>query len=406
MIYCTIIFLLVLLAYHYDYQNHIRYRSEWFIVLMIIFILVAGLRYRLGIDSTRYEYYFTSLPSLGELSTFDYDSVRYGVGYLFLNAIARSLSDNFVIMQCLHAIFINSIIFWFIYRNTRHIFTALLLYAFLYYFTYNFEILRESCAAVIFLYSWQYFKNEIWGKYYICCIIAILFHPSAIFLLILPVFYLPAFRSFFRMGWTFGISCGCVFIIAAYLSVRFFDYLQLITIASVDDYAASYADSTLGGEKSLNIKGIGVFIIKIIIYPLVTMICLKGSKYFRSNIDIPSNITEKLEYLLCWYVYIAIISNFIQIFYRFNNYLTPFWTLALADVLFSVLKVSKRKLRLSFGIWTLLILPYLSLNIYGYFLEDGKSGIKLYKRYYPYSSVLNPVKDEKREQLFRYLGGA
>lgn len=405
MIYLFVIILLILLSFHYDYQQHNKYRLHWYICVAVIFVLLAALRYRLGIDSTRYAYQYPLLPSLSELGSFDYDSVRYGRGYLFFNAIVRSCSDNFVAMQFVHAIFINSIIFAFFYKNTRHIFFAALLYFILSYFTYNFEVLRESCAVATFLFIWRYFKSNKWINYYLGCVVAILFHPSAAFLLVLPIFYLPIFRNFFKMGWTFGITCGLVFIIAAFLSVKFFDVLQLMNLAVVDNYAQTYENSSLAESKSLNIIGISVFLIKSILYPFVAIAILKGSKYFGSCISIDSEEKSKLEYMLCWYVYIAITANFIQLFYRFNNYLIPFWFIVLSDIVFNGIKYNRCKIKLSFVQWVILLFPYFTLNLYGYFSDDNKSGIYLIRRYYPYSSVINPHKDAKREQLFRYLGG-
>lgn len=406
MLYISIISLLVCLIYHFDYQKHTTYRLSWYIFCGIIFVIVAGLRYRLGIDSTRYDYKFSASPSLMELFSYNYGETRYAPCYIFLNAIARSCSDSFVMMQFLHAIFINSFIFYFFYKNTKHVFFSLFLYFILIYFNYNFEVLRESCAIAIFLFSWKYFKSNDWIKYYICCIIAILFHPSALFLLIFPIFYIPVFRKFFCMGWTFGITVIIVFIISGIVSVKFFDLIRLINIASVDNYAEMYENSSLAESKNLNLIGKATFFIKNLLYPFVAIILLKGSHRFGIRMEIKSDEKYKLEYFLCWFVYISIATVFIKLFYRFNNYLIPFWIIILADVVFSKIHFKRNKhIVLSFGLWWMVLLPYIAINLYGYFSEDTGSNIPLIKRYYPYSSVLNPEKDPKREELYRYLGG-
>lgn len=406
MLYLFIITLLLLLSFHYDYQHHVKYRMTWYIIILIIFIMVAGLSYRLGIDSTRYAYEYTNLPSLSELNSFNFEGTRYGRGYLFFNAIVRSCSDDFVAMQFVHAIFINSIVFYFIYKNTKHLFFAILAYFILSYFSYNFEILRESCAVAVFLFSWRFFKSNNWLKYYCCCVVAILFHPSAMFLLILPILYLPVFRIFFRMGWTFGITCGMVFIVAAILSAKFFDVLQMFNLAVMDEYSQIYQNSSLAESKNLNILGITTFLIKSIIYPFISIAILKGAKHFGSTLSLDPEERGKLEYMLCWFVYMSIVANFIQIFGRFNNYLIPFWFVVLADLVFNSLRCWKYKIKLSFALWLIILMPYFSINLYGYFSDDSQSGIKLIRRYYPYSSVLTKEKNETREKLFRYLGGA
>ena len=406
MIYFAIIFLLILLIYHYDYQDHSKDRLQWYVACCIILILLSGLRYRLGIDSTRYDYGFIQMPSLSKLDSYNYDDTRYGVGYIFLNSIARTLSDSFVMMQFLHAIFINSLIFLFFYRNTKHIFFATFLYFLILYFNYNCEILRESCAIVVFLFAWKYFKTDAWLKYYIYCVIAVLFHPSALLTLLFPIFYLPIFRYFFRMNWIFGFTCVIVFVIAGIISIKFFDLIQLISLSSMEDYAETYRNSSLAESKSLNIIGICSFFLRSILYPFVAIVILKRIKNKIPCNNNESGENEKLEYMICWYTYISIITLFISLFYRFNNYLMPFTILVLADVVFTKVKISRQRvLKLSFVFTWFLMLPYLAINIYGYLSDDNGSGIKNIRRYYPYASVLDPYKDAKREQLFRYLGG-
>lgn len=403
MTYLFIITLLLLLIFHYDYQKHKQNRLGWYIFVLIIFVLVAGLRYRLGVDSTRYEYGYKLTPTLAQLPTYDYESTRYGFGYLFFNAIARSISDNFVMLQLLHASFINSIIFYFFYKNTNHIFTALLLYFFLAYTNYNYEVLRESCAIAMFLIAWRYFLSNRWIKYYICVAIAILFHISAAILIFLPIFYIPWFRSFFSYGWKFYLMIGVVLVVSKIVSDYFFDWLKLLEISSMDEYATTYENSSLGEAVSVNIKGQIYYFIKSFLFPACALFLFHGSKLMSVEMDVSPQVRLKLQYMVCWLVYLSMAMIFIKLFYRFCNYFLPFYIILLTDVLFSKIKYKKRKVRMSYVVWMVILVPFIYINISDYFRADSGSSIPQIRRYYPYASVLNPEKNKQREQLYRFL---
>ena len=58
MIYCAILFLLVCLSLQYDINGAKKGRDIWYGFMLVAFILVAGLRWRIGIDTPSYLYNF------------------------------------------------------------------------------------------------------------------------------------------------------------------------------------------------------------------------------------------------------------------------------------------------------------------------------------------------------------
>lgn len=62
-------------------------------------------------------------------------------------------------MQICQAILVNIILFWFIKRNTKNIFFAVLIYYVFLYTNFMCEVMREACAVSMFLLSWEYFKR-------------------------------------------------------------------------------------------------------------------------------------------------------------------------------------------------------------------------------------------------------
>ena len=68
MLYILIFIILLYFVYKYDYKGKKSKKWTNYYILMIVLIVIAGLRYRLGIDSIRYEEQYKDFPTLGELS--------------------------------------------------------------------------------------------------------------------------------------------------------------------------------------------------------------------------------------------------------------------------------------------------------------------------------------------------
>ncbi len=404
MTYLFIILLLCLLMYHFDYQGHTRGRLESYILMLIVFICVAGLRYRIGVDTTRYMQQYPALPDLIDYWSYDFDQTRYGRGYLLLNAVARSISDNFVVMQFLLATFLNCVLFRFFYLNTGKIFFALFLYFILQYFNYNFEILRESCAISVFLFGWKYFYTNKLGKYYLICTLAVLFHPSALITFLLPLIKIPGFRKIFTINILTPLIIVSVLLAGIIISKIFFDWIRALEIASMDNYANIYENSHYAEDRDLNIYGLLTFFIKIFVYPLCCAWLITNNKVVTfihyDNIQYKASL---IGLFLC-FVYISTLSLSLQILYRFTNYLAPFFILLFSDMIFHKIRFYHKRIRLSYGLWMALMSPFLFLNIYGSFSPVGDSNTSKIHRYYPYASVISKETSRQRELLFYYEG--
>ena len=51
MIYLIVIILLLLLSFRYDINGKTEGREQCYLAMLVIFILIAGLRWRLGVDT-------------------------------------------------------------------------------------------------------------------------------------------------------------------------------------------------------------------------------------------------------------------------------------------------------------------------------------------------------------------
>jgi hypothetical protein len=187
MIYIIIFLFLFLSAIHYDVNGY-KVNNYLVFIWWLIFVLLAGLRYRVGCDTFSYMLSYKTIPTIENLTYKQLVSNVYQPFWVILSSLCKSVSKDFTFFQLVHAVIANSIIFYFIRKNSIYFFTGILFYFIFYYLYFNMEILRETLAICVFLLSLKYFFSNKWLKYYIFCFIALMFHLSAILLFFLPLF--------------------------------------------------------------------------------------------------------------------------------------------------------------------------------------------------------------------------
>lgn len=396
MIYLVIFFILIYFTYRYDYIGQKAYRLNAYYLVLFLLIVVAGFRYRIGLDTIRYESAFRWLPSLWELRWDDFKDNNYDPLYLLFSSLAKSISSEFWVMQLIQAILVNTIIFSFIKKYTSRIFFATLLYYVFLYLNFMCEVMREACAVSMFLLSWKYFEKEKWLPYYVLCIAAFLFHSSAILLFILPVLKWLHLTNLMRMNKYTAVFLLAVLVGGFVIQRYFFDYLNLLAFTGrIEDRIGRYAESDLSGTV-LNINGILSTVIQTILYPFVAIICLKRQYNVRS-------FSMEPMIFLCFTF--ALLTIPIAIFYRYNNYFMPFAIIAMSEIAFQrkIYLSRKRYVYISrFLLWLIIFTPLLFLKIYGYNSSVKGSNLKEYMRYYPYSSIFDKEINRNREALFTY----
>ena len=183
-----IVYLIPLLAsvfgvYKFDI-NKKRGGQILYYFLFIYLVLLIGLRFEVGGDTLVYMEDYKWRPDLAEweFSWTDY----YEPLYTLLCALAKSIGSDFVYFQLLHSLIFNTCLFYFISKNTEYKFSALFLCFIYYYLYFSTEILRESLAIFVFILNYRNYERGNWGKYYLGVCVAVLFHISAVILLIFP----------------------------------------------------------------------------------------------------------------------------------------------------------------------------------------------------------------------------
>ena len=137
MIYLIILVALFLLVYKYDILGNEKNINYWYRLMLIVFILLAGLRWRVGGDTPNYlyEYYYLTPDILH--CTYE-DFYRREPLFSLLNIIPKSIGCKFFVVQLIQALIVNTLIFKYIKRATAYPFAGLILYFFwIYVFLYS-----------------------------------------------------------------------------------------------------------------------------------------------------------------------------------------------------------------------------------------------------------------------------
>ena len=184
MIYFLILFFLFILFYLYDVLHITKgVRFFWFFSFALL-VLVAGLRFKVGGDTFSYLINYEYFPTFFEFASFDFENARYDFFWYVFCAICKLFSTSYFFMQFMHAFLINIAFFYFIKKYIKYKFLGVFLYFIFGFLYFNTEIMRESLAVAVFLFSLDAFYNKKWIRYFLFVTVAILFHSWALILAI------------------------------------------------------------------------------------------------------------------------------------------------------------------------------------------------------------------------------
>lgn len=384
--YFVILLLLIVLSFKYDIRGETRNKVLWYYVTLVIFILVAGLRYRIGGDTVEYiDRFYSDYPTLDNFSFDDYPIGRDPF-YVLLNSLIKSVFGKFYVLQLILAIFVNVLIFKYFKRHSKYIFTCATFYFIGFYFIFNTEILRGSISIVICLYANDLFINHKWLKGLLLYLIATMFHVQTIAIVFTPLIFL-----FFRFNKRGYIFLAVIFVVSIIMQ-RYFGSLfeTLETVGALSEKGNYYVQSEgFAQEGNLN-----YFILSILPYVVYITVCV----YYLKKTNSLQNIKAIEPFLMLGMAFYFILLNN-GIANRYIDYYRVYFAILYAEVFVSIAKHGGRKiLNLAHVRALALFIPMLLLQI-GTFTQLG-DGI----RYNPYSSVIEKSIDAKREKYYSGIG--
>ena len=379
MIYLSVLLLLLCLSFRYDICGKTKYRDQWYLAILMIFILIAGLRYRIGIDTQRYLFAFYHVyPTIDQFSFKEY-YLGKDPFYVLLNSIVLSLEGRFYIVQLINAAFVNYLILRYFKKHSEYIFTCAFFFFLMSYVYLMFEIMRANFSIVICLYAYDYMQEKKWLKAYLLLLLATMFHAQTLALYLIPLLLFLRFNKW-----------GILILLLAYIGGNILqqsigDYAFLLEgNDKLEDKVSGYAENDQYGENTHNIGYFMVSILPLVFYPLFS---LWFCKRYSGNDSL-----KKLEPFIMQGVAFVMIQMSFIIAYRFVDYYKIYFALFYAETF--VCMVKRKNLHLKIGLAYVICFMTFSPLLYGIhkFFDC---------RYHPYSSVITKSIDKVRESRYR-----
>lgn len=368
MTYIIILFFFLIGIYVFEQNKKQGNRYYWFLCFLLI--VLWGLRYHVGGDSVRYENHFVEYPFFSKLHQFDFKDASYQPIWYVYNSIIKSIYNSFTLLQIVHSTIINIGFFIFFKRYCSKKFLLATLYYVLWSPYFNAEILRESYSVLIFVFSYKYLIQRKYIRYYTCCIFAIFWHLSALFLFFVPIIY-NIFNNIDNkkaIGLIFVVSLSSLWILNYIFSQSILYFLMLGGIARLESTLES------GG---LNVNGI-----------LFKVICLLPAFLLLYHFTSRKEQAKRITILL--YIFVDFIGISFLPLQRLANYFLFFYLLLIVETYAETIGKKQSSL------YKLCIIFIIILRI-NYYSKELDNGFYKYNLYYPYHSVIDSKIENDRE---------
>ena len=380
MIYITVLILLLLLSFRYDINGKTKGRDQWYLAVLVMFILIAGMRWRIGTDTTVYIHqFYHETPVLSDIKS---DSFALGSKplWLLLNSIVLTMGGRFYIIQFIQAAFVNYLIFRYIKKHSPYIFVCVSLYFVWMFLAYNTQEMKASMAVAVCLYANDYILEKRYYQGVFLIIIGCFFHFSTVLILITPIFF------FIRLNKT-GLIILCLsFFAGIVIQQAFGDYLEMFEFdATISQKEQHWALGIADNDHNIN-----YYLVNVCPFILYSLILLK---YFKSKY--PEDPILRFEPCILIGVITYLLYTNVHFFYRF----THFYAIYLIFILSSFfVKTIKRNNKLGIGVAIskcfVLLFPILFSMFFQYYATHN------YRMYYPYSSIIEKEISKERERRF------
>lgn len=384
MIYLIVLFFLVILTIRYDINRKKKNQEEWYIIVYVIFVLIAGLRYRLGEDTINYIYYFYhATPVLGELSVEDFLESSNPPLWFLLNSFIKTIGGKFFCVQIIQSVILNGLLLKYFKKHSPYPFACATLYFFWRYQWYNMVVMKAGIALAIILFANDYFLEKKYKKGIFLVLLASGFHQSSILLVVTP------FLMFIRFN-----TKGLAMIVGAYVLGAILQS-QLGDVFDMMEFSEGISNKLDNYQNSKYMRqdhNINYFIFNqgpLIIYPVLSLLYLK--KYCKE-----SKILSLEPFLVIGLLFQAMVFN-IWIFYRFVYIYLIYYIIFIVEFF---IEYSKRHVNCSRSLAYMaagtVFIP-LIINIL-YFIRPFT-----HEGFNPYSSVIERSVDRDREHFYSNL---
>ncbi|MGX7328547.1 EpsG family protein [Enterococcus bulliens] len=279
----------------------------FFISFLLLWIL-AGARVNTGVDYTTY-----SLQQIPATLGGDYSVVEPLSTVVFIvGNYIWGYQGIFILIHFLILFFI----FKSIYQNSPLLAFSVYLLFISGFYNHSLNLMRQSIAIAIFLYALKFIFTSNFWKYFLCILIAFLFHKTAV--LFIPIYFLRQFRLDFKNT----IIYVCISIPSLFVANT---VLQFITT-----YFGVYRNYWGEAERAATNNFSGSYTILNII---ILILLLTLSKISKKNDSNPIDFIKENIFLICQFISLIIII-FAYFFYlpNFDRILMMFTSVQILSI--------------------------------------------------------------------------
>ena len=152
------------------------------VFVCITLIVVAGFRYYVGTDYGNYIYDYQQTIQKGFHFSF-FLQPALPMMALLCNRIGGGYELWFFLLSCITIV----PVFLLIYKIKSPVYYPILFFLFLGCWHQSFNLVKQAAAASIVFYGYFYLRDKRFVKWLLCCLVASLFHITAI--LMVPLYF-------------------------------------------------------------------------------------------------------------------------------------------------------------------------------------------------------------------------
>lgn len=163
------------------------------ISVLLLLCIISGTRYNLGgTDYFVYKKAYGAVPMIRDFNFANIQNVdgtfEMEKGYLFLNSLVKTMGLNFYGFTLIHSMIFYLCMYIGLKRYTKNFNYFLVVFLYKMFFYDTFISMRQSISIAIFFIAVQFIEKRKPIKYFALCILAFLFHNSAIILFPLYIY--------------------------------------------------------------------------------------------------------------------------------------------------------------------------------------------------------------------------
>lgn len=203
--YIFLYFHAVLFAFLDIFRSEKKINANWIIskkafalVSFVLFVCIAGFRYRTGHDWNSYEPYFKNVLQTSDNGWFE-------IGFVWLNIFFRSFTDNYYVMQFCISLFFSICIYRFLFKFSPYPFLSIFIYICTFYLILNMGFTRQFISIGFCILALEYRIRNKNSITLLLLIFSFMLHVSGI--LFFSILFLNT-KKYNRLLILFCISVG------------------------------------------------------------------------------------------------------------------------------------------------------------------------------------------------------